>query len=288
MFQLRGLAHALLICLAIALAISSLHADRSNPPATVTWISNSSGFWDEGANWSTGLAPQAGDDVVIDRPGQVTVTIRTDTAAIQTLNAKELVVVQAALTATGDCFFDGGLQLAGTLTGAGAKFLRSAGQWSSGTITGGGLSVGVGQTLTLDTSSHFLSATTLQNQGMVVMAAGSLFFQNNSNVVNAPGALWDVQGDLSFSLCGGGPNTFANAGTLRKSAGAGTLTVGGLITLSNTGTLEIQAGTFAASDAWTTSGLMNVSAGAILNLQSATLQAGTTISGTGTSPRPST
>ena len=32
---------------------------------TCTWNGAASGYWDDGANWSTGAAPQAGDDVVI-------------------------------------------------------------------------------------------------------------------------------------------------------------------------------------------------------------------------------
>ena len=47
-------------------------ADTALP--TVTWISNSNGFWDVASNWSTGLVPTSTDSVLIDRPG-VTVTV---------------------------------------------------------------------------------------------------------------------------------------------------------------------------------------------------------------------
>src|SRR5262249_28340564 len=48
--------------------------------ALVSWIADADGFWDEPSSWSTGNVPQAGDDVVIDRPGvSITVTFRNGT-----------------------------------------------------------------------------------------------------------------------------------------------------------------------------------------------------------------
>jgi len=41
--------------------------------ATVSWIGGS-GDWNTTANWSTGALPGPDDDVVIDRPGDITVT----------------------------------------------------------------------------------------------------------------------------------------------------------------------------------------------------------------------
>ncbi len=58
--------------------------------ATVNWISDSDGFWDIGANWDTGMAPEAGDDVLINRPAaDITVTYRTGTASINSLFSTE-------------------------------------------------------------------------------------------------------------------------------------------------------------------------------------------------------
>ena len=60
-------------------------------------------------------------------------------------------------------------------------------------------------------------------------------------VVNLqPSAVWDLQGDVGLTV-GTGVNTFNNAGTFRKSSGAGTSGVG--LTFNNTGSIEVQSGT---------------------------------------------
>src|SRR6185295_16723985 len=40
------------------------------------WINPAGGFWDVAANWDTGVVPGADDDVLIDVPGNVTITYR--------------------------------------------------------------------------------------------------------------------------------------------------------------------------------------------------------------------
>ncbi|MCB0332308.1 MAG: hypothetical protein KDD55_02345, partial [Bdellovibrionales bacterium] len=59
--------------------------------ATVTWISDVDGDWADGANWSTGTPPVAGDDVIIDRPSaNVTVSLSNQTeATVRTLDCQE-------------------------------------------------------------------------------------------------------------------------------------------------------------------------------------------------------
>src|SRR5690242_8517573 len=61
--------------------------------AAVSWATDSSGFWDVGANWSTGQPPTAGDDVTIDRgAANPTITVRT-TVAAHSLNAAEALAI---------------------------------------------------------------------------------------------------------------------------------------------------------------------------------------------------
>src|SRR5262249_52905202 len=58
--------------------------------ATVSWNVDSDGFWDVGSNWSSGMVPQPGQDVVIDRPGaSVTVTFRSGTVSVNSLSSTE-------------------------------------------------------------------------------------------------------------------------------------------------------------------------------------------------------
>ncbi len=252
--------------------------------ATVTWISNVSGFWDVGANWDTGTAPQAGDDVIIDRPGlTITVTIRVPTATIRSLLTTEFLQSGSVLSVTDTVFLDGGLTLTGTIQGGASVALRSAGTWTSGTLSNGSLTVAAGNTLTVSsTAAHQLSGATLTNQGTIAWTQGAINLISSSTLVNAAGALWDAPGDRSLSASGSA-STFTNAGMLRKSAGTGNFQVIGLLTVTNTGTLQIEAGRFVCScTGLVTSGVLDVSAGATIDLNNATLQPGSTFAGSGT------
>src|SRR5262245_34673291 len=51
--------------------------------ASVASINPDSGFWDEGSNWSNGIGPQAGDDVTIVQPGNITVTVHEPVVTLQ-------------------------------------------------------------------------------------------------------------------------------------------------------------------------------------------------------------
>ena len=119
--------------------------------------------------------------------------------------------------------------------------------WQAGTITlAGGLEVSPGTTLTLDPNggTRVLRNTSLRNHGTVAWVGNSLLFDANVAVINDTDGIWDAQGDLSAGFFGGtlGTETFTNAGLLRKSAGAGTLTVTSPITVTNTGTIGLRLG----------------------------------------------
>ena len=59
--------------------------------AKCTWTGTSSGYWDDGANWSTGVAPQAGDDVVINTwiNNYFMVTVTNSTPVLNSLKVGE-------------------------------------------------------------------------------------------------------------------------------------------------------------------------------------------------------
>ncbi len=251
--------------------------------ATVTWISDSDGFWDVGSNWSTGLAPQAGDDVVIDRPGaSPIVTIRSSTAGIATLTSTELVHVDAALTVSTTATFEGGLRLAANLGGAGAFHLTSNGEWRGGSLTPtGGFTVHAGRTLTVTTASPkgLGNNTAFVNQGTVVWTEGTLQLGAPNTITNEAGALFEVQGSLTTSTLVGGSRAFSNAGTFRR-AGVGATTFSGFL-FANTGAIDVVGGTLTLQGL-TSSGLLAASADATLDATNATLQAGSTFAGPGT------
>jgi hypothetical protein len=94
---------------------------------TISWISNTSGFWDVAANWQdTGgvsRLPNATDDVLIDRgTNNPTITIRSGTQSVRALLSNESLVISGgtlSLGATSEIDADFTLST-GTLQGTGA------------------------------------------------------------------------------------------------------------------------------------------------------------------------
>src|SRR5258708_25743171 len=68
-------------------------------PANVSWVVNGDGFWDLGSNWSTGMVPGPKDDVTINQPGPLTVTVR-DAEAVHSVQTS----VHDSLALTGGSF----------------------------------------------------------------------------------------------------------------------------------------------------------------------------------------
>src|SRR5262249_52705935 len=81
-----------------------------------------------------------------------------------------------------------------------------------------------------------------------------------------------------------GAPTFTNVGLWRKSSGTGQFQFVSCLTLTNTGTVEVQSGavSIGAPATLSTSGHLTVAGGATFYLANVTLQNGSTFSGTGT------
>jgi hypothetical protein len=85
---------------------------------------------------------------------------------------------------------------------------------------------------------------------------------------------WDAQDDASIFNGFGGTAAFTNAGTFRKSAGAGSTSVS--VPMTNTGTVESAAGTLAFSGAYTqTAGATSLAGGALTSSTLLDIQGGT-------------
>ncbi len=101
--------------------------------------------------------------------------------------------------------------------------------------------------LTLDTTaaSFELGAAggplTFYNQGTVTQTGANGIELGQANIVNEPGALYDLESDGTVTVTAAGSDaSLVNMGTLLKSAGAGTATIQ---VLGNQGTVEVQSGT---------------------------------------------
>ena len=181
------------------------------------------------------------------------------------------------------------LQSGGTLAGpctadSGAAVIFSGGTYSVTTNAafGGAGFVGVNAgspafngtlATTLDWTGGYLGGTwTLASNGMVLMhgygtkhlagtvtnygtmkLSGALEFHNSGvQLLNQAGALFDVQGDVTIFSDGNSGQQILNAGTFRKSAGPGLLTLG--IAFVNSGQLVIQSGALSLSAPLTMNG----------------------------------
>src|SRR5262249_19766260 len=113
-------------------------------PALVTWINPAGGDWGVAGNWSSHAVPTASDDVVIDVPGQITITHSQNASdAVRSVTCSEALVVSAGSLPVGPA----SLPPAGTLpVHAGAQFGPTTATFSNaGTVTidqGGVLRVG--------------------------------------------------------------------------------------------------------------------------------------------------
>ena len=260
------------------IAVCSVCVATTAAAATRTWVTDASGSWDVASNWSDGVVPQAGDVVVIDRPGvTITVTVNAGTNALASLLSNEHVIMAGGtLGATTSMEFNAGIDFSGgELTGAGALTLRGTSTWSGGTWSGaGGATLAPGATLT-QTGNVYLWRP-LVNQGTVT-ATGAMYVYGAA-ITNAAGAVWEAAGAWTASNQSGA-STFANAGTLRKTGSGSGLVLSG-VPLTDTGTLDLVAGTVTVTSA-TNSGVLSVAAGQVLNLANLTLASGTTFAGSG-------
>ncbi len=57
------------------------------------WMNPNGGDWSVATNWSTGVVPGPGDTVLIDEPGNITITYSTGTTTIQSLTSNDALVI---------------------------------------------------------------------------------------------------------------------------------------------------------------------------------------------------
>ncbi len=101
-------------------------------PGAVFWSKGASGDWDNPYNWSSGMVPQPGQDVVIDRAGiDLTVTHTKHEYAVHSLVSRNRFFMQnGTLTLTGPANFDGPLSMGDDAileaTGAAAGIIANA------------------------------------------------------------------------------------------------------------------------------------------------------------------
>lgn len=241
------------------------------PGATITWTNTNGGFWSTPANWSPHFVPNGSDTAVITASGTYTVTVDETVGVFaltiggtgqQTLtNSAQNITITNTLTINsggvvsvgGGGLFGGSTSVSGTLNCSGGVYeqipvnITAAGTMNIGT---GGASL----------------YSPINNSGTVNWN-GTITANNNHTTLlgainNQPAGIIYIRGDVS-TFCGCyGSEYFNNAGILRKTAAAGTTTIG--ISFTNTGTVDDQSGTIQFNAGGNMAGTYNTAAGTLI------------------------
>ncbi|MBA3485437.1 MAG: hypothetical protein H0T51_26885 [Pirellulales bacterium] len=154
--------------------IAALHQGQPAPAANVLWTSSTDGLYQTPSNWSSSpLLPSFADDVSIDQPGALTVTLSSGSQSIRQLTSEENLVISSA---------------AELLVGAGGGTIDGA-----LTITNGRLTSQAGGTLTVNGA---VNSTVV---GLRALSGGTLNLPTLAmiNAPSSPVARYDAQGALS-------------------------------------------------------------------------------------------
>ena len=269
-------------------ALFLLHSAFSASAATVSWI-GASGDWNTPANWTNSMLPGPDDDVVIDRPGDITITHSSGTHSVKSLQSQENFVLSGgSLSFSNASQFSTSLTLSGgTLAGSGDVTVTGMFDWSNGTMSGsgrtiiaatGGLNLGGANTRILSRVLQNDGAANWTGSGLLLMAGGT-FNNNGSFTINSASPL---------SSYGNGPgvNAFNNAGTFTKQ-GAGTasftINANGNVPFNNNGTVDVQAGTLTCTAGGSNSGSITANAGGTMLFNASYTHApGSSLNGAGT------
>jgi hypothetical protein len=168
----------------------------------------------------------------------------------------------------------------GTLQGSQAVTVPGPFVWSGGTLGSASSAAVVTANggLTMSGTAKYLYAT-LVNNGAGTWNAGLVYCYGAAQLSNTPAATLDLTADGSFLTLANGAPSFANAGTLRKTAGTGTTDLSP--PCANTGSVQANSGTLALTLTASTGGF-SVASGATLKINgTATLAASSSITGAG-------
>src|SRR3954453_4599985 len=258
------------------------------------WINSSGGNWSTASNWSTGTVPTASNDVFIDAAGTYTVnldvtpafytlTVGGGATGTQTLDLG--VSHDVTFTNPGTVTSTGALTFgSGRLLGAGPLTVNGTMNWSSDSEIDTTVNIASGASLNISGSgTRFLNGGTINNSGTVTWSGGNNISIYNSGLINNLAAgLFSVQNDqLIYQHCCGSGQAVNNVGTFRKSVTTGSTTINGN-GFNNSGTLDVQSGTFLLGSGGTSTGVINAAAaGTVLVSSVYTLGTGPTLTGSG-------
>ncbi len=156
----------------------------------IAWDGGGDGkLWSDAKNWAGDVLPSSSDRVVIDVPGDITVTYARDTLSVTSIESKEKLVVSGGTLEVDLPSAIENLDLqGGTFGGVGNLSINNM-TWSYGTLKGvPGTTTTINSSLAMTTSSHTLDTLQLVNKGTATTTGGSLYLTGNATFTNETGA----------------------------------------------------------------------------------------------------
>lgn len=296
------------------LGVGLLTTDFTVSDFSIQYIGPDGGSWFDPANWSTGVVPDATDDVLISIPGAATISFAGGPGEVvvnRLVLDETLDIVSGSLTIVGESTL-GGVRLSGgqlnldSATTIGTLDILTGNLGGAGDVTVTGLldwvqtgdMVGTGKTIVAigaTASLGFIGSgqglgRTLEIAGSAtldgILGLGAFDATTSTNLAGTlsilAGGQLEIQDDALITILFGSPgHQLLNAGTIVKT-GTGSATIGAAA-LTGAGAIDVQGGTLAIAQGGSSTGAISVAAGAKLELanQNFTLDAGATLSGAG-------
>ncbi|HAB19265.1 MAG TPA: hypothetical protein DCE44_22910, partial [Verrucomicrobiales bacterium] len=258
-------------------ALLTLLGAASASAATVNWVGGS-GEWNEPANWSTGSLPSPSDDVVIDVPGNISVTHSTDDHTVRSILCQEEFVLSGGtltvlrtVQVNNELALSGGtLSKASILRATTAQVVVANGGVLDGVTLRGEVTVPSGQSLILTNGLTLLDGArvTLKNTTALYFSPGTQTLEGQGEIVMEDTTPTNFLSSILVYLGYGGesaltigphltvrgrgrivqssPSTLLNQGTIQAEVSGGELSIA-LSSVTNIGTLRALGGTLSVS-----------------------------------------
>jgi len=188
----------------------------------VFWISQFDGNWDQGFRWDSGVPPDNGDDVILNVPTDVEVTMASGPRVLSSIVSEESFRINTVLTVNGPILNNGGITLGGTLINADVlpSSTQDIGLSTHSTIR----NVRMGRTITAEVNRWLTVEDGLTLDGSIrviggVGSASAAVFINGNTPFTIDGTGEFFLGDGSNSVGGNADITIGPGITIRGYSG---------------------------------------------------------------------
>ncbi len=165
------------------------------------------------------------------------------------------------------------VQSGGTLAGSGTVTVTESFAWTAGTMAGSGRTIvgpGIAGTISSTSTKGIDGSRVLENRGSLVYSGNNLFLGLNASatgrIVNAAGAVFEIQGEADVHRNFSGAYAFENAGLLRKAGGGTSSFESTAVVLVNTGEIELLSGSLQPMAGFAQNGIVRGSGTLVANV----------------------